>query len=89
MQAQAVGALSALAVNNRAIGDAIASCLIIGTMYLVTSEARRIRTRFFLQDDEAISFSELARVFPGADSPGSGGGAAEKRTPGTPGPKSA
>ena len=43
---------------------AIASVLIWGAMYLVCSEARRIRNRFYLDDDESVSFSDLRAVFP-------------------------
>ena len=43
---------------------ACASCLILSTIYLVISEARRIRQRFFLEEEEIVSFSELNAVFP-------------------------
>ena len=43
---------------------AVSSCLILSTVYLVVSEARRIRTRFYLAEDEAVSFAELRDVYP-------------------------
>ena len=42
----------------------LASVIIVGTMYLVLSEAWRIRNRFYLQPHESISFGELKTVFP-------------------------
>ena len=43
---------------------AVASCLILGTMYLVVSEARRIRGVFYMEAGEMITFKELRDVFP-------------------------
>ena len=43
---------------------AVASCLILGTMYLVVSEARRIRGVFYMEAGEIITFKELRDVFP-------------------------
>ena len=43
---------------------AVASCLICSTVYLVVSEARRIQKRFFLEEEEIVSFSELHNLFP-------------------------
>ena len=43
---------------------AVASCLVLGTVYLVVSEARRIHQRFFLDADETISFTELQAIYP-------------------------
>jgi hypothetical protein len=43
---------------------AFASVLVVGTMYLVCSEARRIRARFYLDDAESIKFTDLRAVFP-------------------------
>lgn len=43
---------------------AVASCLILSTVYLVISEARRLHARFFLEADETISFAELKTVYP-------------------------
>ena len=42
----------------------VASCLILGTVYLVISEARRIHDRFYLEADETISFAELRVMYP-------------------------
>jgi hypothetical protein len=42
----------------------IASCLILSTVYLVISEARRIQQRFFLDEDEIVSFEELRNLYP-------------------------
>ncbi|KAL1515688.1 hypothetical protein AB1Y20_002305 [Prymnesium parvum] len=42
----------------------IASVLILGTMCMIVSEARRIATRFMLEPDETVSFKELRTVFP-------------------------
>lgn len=42
----------------------VASVLVLSTMYLVCSEARRIRTLFYLEPDDCISFEELADVYP-------------------------
>ena len=44
---------------------ALASCIIISTVYLVLAEARRIFHRFHLQEDEIVSFSEFKEVYPG------------------------
>jgi len=39
--------------------------VIVGsTMYLVVSEARRIRTLFFLDKADEVSFEELRDIFP-------------------------
>jgi len=43
---------------------AFASCLILGTIYMLVSEARRIRTRFYLPPEDCVTFSELAMVYP-------------------------
>mmetsp|Transcript_2319 Transcript_2319/g.6082 ORF Transcript_2319/g.6082 Transcript_2319/m.6082 type:complete len:226 (+) Transcript_2319:91-768(+) len=44
---------------------AIVSSVIVGsTMYLVVSEARRIRTLFFLDKADEVSFDELRDIFP-------------------------
>ena len=43
---------------------AVASCIILSTVYLVVSEARRIRGLFFLREEDTISFDELREVFP-------------------------
>jgi len=44
---------------------AIVSSVIVGsTMYLVVSEARRIRTLFFLDKADEVSFEELRDIFP-------------------------
>ena len=43
---------------------AVASCLILSTVYLVISEARRIQKRFFLEEDEIVSFEELRNIYP-------------------------
>jgi len=43
----------------------VASVLVLSTMYLVCSEARRIRKLFYLEPDDCISFEELADVYPG------------------------
>jgi hypothetical protein len=72
---------------------AAATCLVWGTMYLVGSEARRIRARFFLDDSESTSFNDLRQLFPASlpsAAPSSGftvaGGGTEQgkhaRTPG-------
>jgi len=42
----------------------MASILVVGTMYMVCSEARRIRTRFFMSDEESVKFSDLQSIFP-------------------------
>lgn len=43
---------------------ALASCLVLGTMYLVVSEARRIRARFYMEVEETVSFNDLSTAFP-------------------------
>ena len=43
---------------------AVATCIIMGTVYLVVSEARRIRGTFFLEEEDTVSFEELREVFP-------------------------
>ena len=43
---------------------AVASCVVLSTVYLVVSEARRIHHRFFLEADETISFTELQAIYP-------------------------
>ena len=55
---------------------AVATCLILGTVYLVVSEARRIRSMFFLEEEDTISFEELRGVFPDKVARRSSGGAA-------------
>ena len=42
----------------------IASLLIISTMYLVVSEARRIRTRFWVDPKDVVDFTELSCLYP-------------------------
>ena len=42
----------------------VASCIILTTVYLVISEARRIHLRFYLKEDEKTSFTELQAIFP-------------------------
>lgn len=49
----------------------VATCLVWGTMYLVASEARRIRARFYLDDAESIKFNDLRGVFPSTFPPSS------------------
>ena len=44
--------------------SAIASVLILSAMYMVCSEARRIRRRFYMDDDESTTFSDLRAIFP-------------------------
>lgn len=56
----------------------VASCLILSTMYLMVSEARRIRKRFYLREEDIISFQELRDVFP--SQPNNGGAGANKDT---------
>ena len=41
-----------------------ASVIVLSAFYMVCSEARRIRQRFRLEDDEATSFSDLRSIFP-------------------------
>jgi len=43
---------------------AVASCVIVSTVYLIVSEARRIHTKFYLKEADIISFSELREVYP-------------------------
>ena len=46
---------------------AIVSSVIVGsTMYLVVSEASRIRTLFFLDKGDEVTFEELRDIFPDA-----------------------
>ena len=40
----------------------VASCVIVSTVYLIVSEARRIHTKFYLKEADIISFSELREV---------------------------
>lgn len=42
----------------------IASLLILSTMYLVVSEARRIRTRFYVNPKDVVDFTELSCLYP-------------------------
>merc|ERR1712205_15358 len=42
----------------------VASILIISTMYMIISEARRIAARFMLEPDEGVSFGDLKSIFP-------------------------
>lgn len=42
----------------------VASVLILSTMYMIVSEARRIGTRFMLEPDEGVSFGDLRSIFP-------------------------
>jgi len=42
----------------------IASTLIVFTMYLVCSEARRIRSTFLVEEKDSVNFSDMASVFP-------------------------
>ena len=58
---------------------AVATCIILSTVYLVVSEARRIRGHFFLREEDMTSFSELREVFPDAQPRLSGGGAAASK----------
>ena len=44
---------------------AIVSSVIVGsTMYLVVSEARRIRALFYVDPNDCITFEELQDIFP-------------------------
>uniref|UniRef100_A0A7S2N243 Uncharacterized protein n=1 Tax=Haptolina brevifila TaxID=156173 RepID=A0A7S2N243_9EUKA len=42
----------------------MASILVVSTMYMVCSEARRIRTRFYLDEGESVKFSDMQSIFP-------------------------
>lgn len=57
----------------------LASVLIVGTMVLVVTEARRIQRRFYYNEEEAVSFEELRAVFPDA-APGSSNGGSPARS---------
>ena len=48
--------------------SALASVLILGAMYMVCSEARRIRKRFYMDDAESTKFSDLRAIFPSSPS---------------------
>ena len=41
-----------------------ASLLIVGTMYMVVAEARRIRQRFLFEEHDVVSFDEFGPSFP-------------------------
>ena len=48
----------------------IATVLILGTIYMVLSEARRIRTRFFVDDAESTRLNDLRAIFPASPAKG-------------------
>jgi len=47
----------------------VSSVLVSSTMYLVVSEARRIRNLFHLDPEDCVSFEELQQIFPQAPDP--------------------
>lgn len=48
---------------------AIVSSVLVGsTMYLVVSEARRIRSLFYLNPEECVTFEELQDIYPTLES---------------------
>ena len=53
----------------------VSSVLVASTMYLVVSEARRIRTLFYLDPEECVTFEELQDIYPPSPPPLSDGSA--------------
>eukprot|EP00316_Scyphosphaera_apsteinii_P017380 CAMPEP_0119312194 /NCGR_PEP_ID=MMETSP1333-20130426/25444_1 /TAXON_ID=418940 /ORGANISM="Scyphosphaera apsteinii, Strain RCC1455" /LENGTH=179 /DNA_ID=CAMNT_0007316777 /DNA_START=188 /DNA_END=727 /DNA_ORIENTATION=- len=56
----------------------VATVIIVTTMYMVCSEARRIRNNFYMTDEEMVNFTELSTVYPSIR------GQAAKSAPNTP-----
>ena len=59
---------------------AVATCVIVSTVYLIISEARRIRGHFFMREEDIISFQELRDVFPDRSPPPKSGASVYKDT---------